>query len=51
MVPYNKKSDYDTKKKERKREIICLYKEGDHTVQNKEDLGSFLKSKTSILAL
>ena len=51
MVSYNKKSNNDTKKKERNREIICLYKEGDHTVRNKEDLDSFLKTKTSILAL
>ena len=45
------KKNNDTKKKEKNKEIIFLYKGGDNTVQNKEDLDSFLKTKTSILAL
>ena len=31
--------------------IICLYKEGRHTVRNMEDLNSFIKTKISILTL
>ena len=31
--------------------IICLYKEGHHTVRNKGDLDSVIENKTLILAL